>query len=435
MGNANKSKKNSLEESEKFINEFFKNTGLEFTTKEMANFKLSISDTEKYFCTKFDYFLFFNNYVFRERLSLLYDNYNSKIEEVANKGSLSVLINFDHTEIGYLLQGSKPDFDPLLTIVLEKLEMGVLLYFNMTNLQVDYIHEFFTQMIESIDMYRYNRKFDCLYFLLPNTDYFVKNGTAVYYISNKNNGFNVRDKYLSKIFSTNLFENLVDCRYPKMEVNNFFYHFVESNTPVLIKIMLNFDFTNFEKFEFNNEEQINELVSLFGKCEYLHLLVDVKNINENDCSKIFFYLITKIITIHEFSEDTKLKLTLVSDHKKDKKCKHSFKKILYQLENYFSLKIFTIKKRDLLAELYYVTQDDQNIYTVTHEELDLMWGGNDTTYYTLYYLITKKQKFSRLNKEKIVTNLSKLLNMNYKLTFRKQKKIKIREEYIINMYN
>ena len=250
MGNI-KTKKTNIDNSEKFINEFFKNTGLEFNIKEITTFKLSITDAQKYFYTKFDYFMFFNNYVFKERLSILYDNFNTKIEELATKGSISILINFDESEVNYILQGSKPDFDSLFTIILERLEIGVLLYFNLTNLHFSYIDEFFNQMTDSIEMYKYNRKFDCLYFLLPNMDYFIKNDIGIYYICNRNiqNPISYKSKYISPVFSQNSIGSLLNSKYNKIEANDFFYYFIEIAKPSLIKVMLSFDFNNLLEFD------------------------------------------------------------------------------------------------------------------------------------------------------------------------------------------
>lgn len=434
MGNS-KSKRNN-QEVENFINEFFINTGLEFTNKEITNFKLCIADTEKYFCTKFDYFIFFNNYVFRERLSILYDNYNSKIETVASKGSLSVLINFDETEIGYLLPDNKPDFDSLFTIILEKLEMGQLLFFNMTNLHYDYVIEFLTQMIDSIDMYRYNRKYDCLYFFLPNMDFFIKNENGIFYISGKKTEmFSLKDNFSSRIFSINLFNNLIESVYPKMDVNNFFNNFIENYQPVLIKTMINFNFTECEQLEYNNQEQINDLISLFGKTNFLHLIVDVGNItNVEIFNKIIYNFIIKIISIHEFSENTNFKLTIIS---KDKVTYgYNLKNILESLHNYFSLKIFTIKKYNMIIEFLNILKEDQLNYNLSQEELVIYWGGNNQTFYSLYYTISKKTpKLWKLNKQPIIINLSKFINLNYKIFYKKNKFIMKREDYINRIYN
>ena len=68
----------------------------------------------------------------------------------------------------------------------------------MTNTDGNFMFDFFRQIIENVELYKYNRKFDCLYCLLPNTDYFCKNENALYYISNK--GFEGEGKIGEEIY-------------------------------------------------------------------------------------------------------------------------------------------------------------------------------------------------------------------------------------------
>src|SRR5690242_18835088 len=126
MGNS-KSKEPKYQKVEKMLIDSYNNTGLEFSFKEMMNFKLRIQDAENYFHTKFEYFLFFNNYVFHERLTVLYDNFNSKIEAAKKNVPFTVLIDFDD-ECESVQQGIKLDFDPLFTIIFERLEISVLVF-------------------------------------------------------------------------------------------------------------------------------------------------------------------------------------------------------------------------------------------------------------------------------------------------------------------
>ena len=65
---------------DRLLLESFKDTDLEFPFKEVTKMKLRFKDAENYFHSKFDYLVFFNNYIFHEGLSTLYENYISKIE-------------------------------------------------------------------------------------------------------------------------------------------------------------------------------------------------------------------------------------------------------------------------------------------------------------------------------------------------------------------
>ena len=172
------------ERKNQFILESFKNTGVSFNERELTNLKLKTNDAEKYFGTKFDYFVCFNSYLFQERINQIYDNYNAKVES-CKKGKLKILIEFDD-ETDMSSQGNKIEFDSLFTVILEKMEIEILIYFDLTNVDLNYMSNFFEQLIESIDMYKYNRKYDSLFFLLPNTDYIMKYDSCLVYYTYKN---------------------------------------------------------------------------------------------------------------------------------------------------------------------------------------------------------------------------------------------------------
>ena len=70
---------------DRMLLESFKDTDLEFPLKEITKMKLRFKDAENYFGIKFDYLVFFNNYVFHEGLPTLYDNYISKIEQFSKQ--------------------------------------------------------------------------------------------------------------------------------------------------------------------------------------------------------------------------------------------------------------------------------------------------------------------------------------------------------------
>ena len=224
MGNKKSKKSTVYDKIENLLIQTYKKTGIDFTENEVVNFKLRILDAEKYFYTNFDYFIFFNNYLFKEQLSTLYENFNSLIETATHEKPITILIDFDD-ESEFLLNGSKIEFDSLFTIIFEKLEIPILLFFDMTNVDDYYVTDFFFQIIESIELYKYNRKFDCMYFLMPNTDYFIKNGNGLFYLSNKTGNhlpnynqddiFEILNEYTNAIFLNQEIEKFINCSYPK----------------------------------------------------------------------------------------------------------------------------------------------------------------------------------------------------------------------------
>ncbi len=184
---SNKLPKIKEKEPERDFNEFilacFKYIGVTFTDKEFLGLKLKIINSEQYFRTSFDYFILYNSYLFQEKVHQIYDNYNVKIESC--KKRIKTLICFDkenETDV------TKYDFDSFLTVVLERLEIENYVFFDMTNMESDYINFFFGHILESIEMYKYNRKYENLYFLIPNSGFIVKNDSAVMFLTFCDNG-------------------------------------------------------------------------------------------------------------------------------------------------------------------------------------------------------------------------------------------------------
>lgn len=163
---------------ENFISEIFKNTGVVFNERELLSLCLKTKDSEEYFGIKFDYYVCYNSYLFQERINQLYDNFNNKVEEFNTR--IKILVQFDE-EID---NGNKFDFDPLFTIVLEKLEIETFLFFDLSNVNYNYYFNFMNQLFESVELYKYNRKYDNLYFLLPNLDFCIKYDSGLIYYTN-----------------------------------------------------------------------------------------------------------------------------------------------------------------------------------------------------------------------------------------------------------
>ena len=87
---------------ERHLFESFKDTDLEFPIKDVIKMKLRLKDAQSYFNNEFDYFVYFNNYIFNKGLSTIYDNYISKIENFIknnkNNNIFYLYVDFDDEE-------------------------------------------------------------------------------------------------------------------------------------------------------------------------------------------------------------------------------------------------------------------------------------------------------------------------------------------------
>ena len=185
-----KLKVEELNEVERFLYESYKKIDVDFTFNEITTLKLKLTDDKYYFHTEFTFLLFFNNSIFTENINQIYKNFNSNIESFINNTSkkkfFNLLIIIDD-EIETLRNGGKVDFDGLFTVAFERMEIFIMLYIDVTNCNQLYIIEFMRQLSENSVLYRSGRKFDCIYILLPNTDYLIKNSQVVTYITTRNN--------------------------------------------------------------------------------------------------------------------------------------------------------------------------------------------------------------------------------------------------------
>ena len=313
MGNKKSKKKIINDKIENLLTQTYKNTGIDFTENEIVNFKLRIYDSEKYFFSNFDYFIFFNNYLFKEQLAILYDNFNHIIEKASHGKSLTLLIDFDD-ESDYLNQGSNIEFDSLFTIIFERLEIPTLIYFDMTNVDNYYVGDFFRQIIESVELYKYNRKFDCLYFLLPNTDYILKNENSLFYLSNKtlknkvnyySDGiYEIVNDYTEAIFLNQELEKFINCTYPKNISNQNFEKFLTEIKPIYIKTFIMFDLEcDIDSLEYLNKDNFIKLKFILNlgiiNCLviFFNFKLDSSNLEifENKILKNIHYILRKIL--------------------------------------------------------------------------------------------------------------------------------------------
>lgn len=166
------------EEKVSFINDYLSNTGYVLSDKEVNTMKMTINNLEQYYKTTFDYFILFNNYIFQEKVHQIYDNLNAKIEKC--KGKVKLLIAFEEDNE---CDWSKVDLDSFFTVILEKLEIESYVYIDLSNMNEVFINTFYIQIIDSIDMYKYNRKYENLYILLPDCGFIIKHDSLLIYTS------------------------------------------------------------------------------------------------------------------------------------------------------------------------------------------------------------------------------------------------------------
>ena len=260
-----KLKVEELNEVERFLYESYKKIDVDFTFNEITTLKLKLTDDKYYFHTEFTFLLFFNNSIFTENINQIYKNFNSNIESFINNTSkkkfFNLLIIIDD-EIETLRNGGKVDFDGLFTVAFERMEIFIMLYIDVTNCNQLYIIEFMRQLSENSVLYRSGRKFDCIYILLPNTDYLIKNSQVVTYITTRNNS-NVIDGGENTLYgyvNFDSFETFLKSKYPPTSSNNQLAKFIKKVQPKSTTSAIFIDF-NLEIGDFPNEN-LYQLISL-----------------------------------------------------------------------------------------------------------------------------------------------------------------------------
>ena len=257
--NKRKIKVEELTEIERFLYESYRKIDVDFTFNEVTTLKLKLTDDKNYFHTDFSFLLFFNNSIFTENINQIYKNFNAKIESFinsnakTNKKLFNVLIIVDD-EIESLKSGAKIDFDGLFTIAFERMEIFIMLYIDVTNCHTEYVNEFMKQLCENSLLYRSGRKFDCIYILLPNTDYIIKNSQTISFITTRND-YNLGENgnnYLYELLNFDSFITFLKCKYPPTSSNNQFSKFIKKVQPRSTSSAIYIDF-NFEISDFPNE--------------------------------------------------------------------------------------------------------------------------------------------------------------------------------------
>lgn len=327
-----KIKVEELSEIERLLYESYRKIDVDFTFNEVTTLKLKLTDDKFYFHTEFSFLLFFNNSIFTDNINQIYKNFNSKIESFINSSGnqkfFNVLLIIDD-EIETLKSGSKIDFDGLFTIAFERMEIFIMLYIDVTNCHPEYVNEFMKQLCENSILYRSGRKFDCIYILLPNTDYIIKNSQTITFVTTRSDYHLLEEEEnnLYELLNFDAFNNFLKCKYPATSSNNQFAKFIKKVKPVSTSSAIYIDF-NFEISEFPNENlyQFVSIEILTSVCRENIIYIYINNdFNYNPNFDLF---INKIISSFERATEKfkekgvylKIKILLINsiDYKRSK---------------------------------------------------------------------------------------------------------------------
>ena len=172
-----------------------------------------------------------------------------------------MLIDFDdETEINpFQMQPEAPakiEYESLFTIIFEPLEIKTILFFLMTNQSRSNIFDFFGQLYENLYLYKNNRRFDIMYFLLPNLDFFIRNESYAVYIVNQPNAFDESldmlsdytvsyvNEYTDAVFLSLYFKELLKVQYnPENDGIYYIDKFIPNliPNPQFMKALMKFD--------------------------------------------------------------------------------------------------------------------------------------------------------------------------------------------------
>ena len=202
-----------------------------------------------------------------------------------------------------------------------------MLYIDVTNCHPEYVSEFMRQLCENSILYKSGRKFDCIYILLPNTDYIVKNSQTVSFITTRSDyQLSEEENNLYDLLNFDSFINFLKCKYPPTSSNNQFAKFVKKVKPVSTSSAVYIDF-NFEISEFPNENlyQLVTIETLTLECPENIIYVYINNDFQNNPN--FDLFINKVISsfeqaIDKFVEKVLLKIKILlinsSQHRRSK---------------------------------------------------------------------------------------------------------------------
>ena len=342
-----------IDKIEQLLCDTFQNTDIDFNYKEVLTIKLRVHDAEKYFIREFNCLIYFNSFIFQQRLNILYENYSANVEKFLKKTisqnistNFLILVDFDdETEMpqggyysgsyeinndGNIVESNNPEptnlatystkieYESLFTIIFEPLEIPTALFFLMTNHNEKTLNDFFSQLYENIYLNKGNRKYDIMYFLLPNLDFFVRNETYVIYIVNQSNQFDesldmlsnytisYTNNYTETLYCSLYFKEMLNVNYNRNNIygnsiiNSFLKNIIE---PSFIQSIFKFD-TNlssqFEEFVTEYEREIEMINKLITISNVNTIIIRLDNFSQNK-QKIdgICQLIKKILLMHD----------------------------------------------------------------------------------------------------------------------------------------
>lgn len=453
MGNSSHSSKNvQTNEIEKMLLATFKNSDINFTYKEVLTIKLRVEDAKKYFQTDFNYIIYFNSFIFKERLSVLYDNFSNVVESFSKVSSNDVffmLIDFDEEadQNTYFEENipQKIDYESLFTIIFEALEIKTIKFFLMTNMNKSTLLNYFEQMYENIYLYKSNRNYDVMYFLLPNLDILIRNGGFMVYIVSQPNSFDesldmlsdytvsyskgyLEDLFLSSHFKDFLLQESSSGFPPnKLYIDKFVSSLIPS--PEFIKCIFNFDLsiedigTFIEKYD--REFKVIEIIIENSKVCSLLInlnLSNSKNKITNACTiniELFKIVLIKLMNIFDKSHFYKAYLAI--------KFVFLINKSYYQQENFEKINTvcndtiltllsdsFCLSKRGRIRKI--VVEFYEN-YPINDEDYKELIGSNEnaqlrkkivchTHKFKIYYLWFLNAKYIHKMENKIYNLLN-----------------------------
>ena len=301
----------------RLILESFKDTDLEVPITEINRLKIHFKDAEKYFNFKFDYLVYFNNKLFHDGLPVLYDNYITKVEQFcleykSLKKIFSVFIDFEEKYESD--EDSELEFDPIFTVIFEKLEIKNILCFYLVNSDIEYLQYFFEQLYENIYLYKDSRNYESLYFLLPTKDYFIKNEDYLLYLrikdkySDKNKDYfvnNFKTAFNEILFNTNYFNQFLSLKslpnYCSIKINTFLQNIPEN---LFIKYIAEINLDESDKLNFiNQQKKFCDLHNLLcTKTSNIQIIFIIKNALNNDNIHNLSNLMKFIVTNFHNSE-------------------------------------------------------------------------------------------------------------------------------------
>ena len=302
---------------DRLIIDCFKDSDLEVPVVEINKLKVHFREGEKFFHFKFDYLIYYNNKLFHDGLPSLYDNYISKVEQFSSKNKLSskiFTIFIDFEQNFNFEEEDELEFEPIFTIIFEKLEIKNISCFYFNDISLEYVSAFFEQLYENIFFYKDTRNYESLYFLMPNEDYFIKNENYLLYIGkekepekiNKKEKEKIVDKFSSFkspfneiIFNTNYFIQLLNFKAKKSEASQKIFDFLKEVDDILyFKYISEINFSIEDKLKFIKiQKKFYDFHNvLCSKAANIELIFLTKNALNNDnvinLSNLIQYIIT-----------------------------------------------------------------------------------------------------------------------------------------------